>query len=394
MKTATLAGAGLGVLALVVWLRAVEQAGSENSAAAITAMEAQQAAEREAAERRAKDPAWQPACREVGTIQIGNPEQPGALRNYCLNARGEILACFAPALAAPRIKPGEVVPPQPGTARRPSPSEPAGIRVYSPDGQCLRTLPLDISPEAIAVAPDETIYVGGSGKLLKLDPAGRVLASVATPVADAPVSLDKELLEELKKEGADFETRRQDLLNRMELRRAQVTGLAVTDHDVFAAVPAPNDFTYRVYRFTRELTEPKLIVEKLRGCCGQMDLQTHAGNLWIAHNARHSVECRDRDGQLLSKFGKAGRVRAPDFGGCCEPKNLRVLANGEILAAESGPPTCIKRFSADGKFLEVLALLESPGDCVRVTVARSPDGARFYLLDTTRDAIRIFAPKG
>jgi len=42
----------------------------------------------------------------------------------------------------------------------------------------------------------------------------------------------------------------------------------------------------------------------------------------------------------------------------------------------------------------VLALIEGPGDCVRVTVACSPDGARFYLLDTTRDAIRIFAPKG
>jgi hypothetical protein len=71
-----------------------------------------------------------------------------------------------------------------------------------------------------------------------------------------------------------------------------------------------------------------------------------------------------------------------------------VLASGEILAAESGPPTCIKRFSAEGRFLEVLAVDESPSDCVRVTVAPSPDGTRFYLLDTTRDAIRVFAKKG
>ena len=167
-------------------------------------------------------------------------------------------------------------------------------------------------------------------------------------MADAPVSLDKELLEELKKDGSDVETRRRDLLSRMEQRRTQVTGLAVTDQDVFAAVPAPSDFTYRVYRFTRELTEPKLIVEKLRGCCGQMDIQAHAGNLWIAHNARHSVECRDRDGQLLSKFGKAGRVKAPDFGGCCEPKNLRVLANGEILAPSPARPPASNAFPPTG----------------------------------------------
>ena len=101
----------------------------------------------------------------------------------------------------------------------------------------------------------------------------------------------------------------------------------------------------------------------------------------------------DRDGKELIKFGKSGKVKASDFGGCCEPKNLRVLPNGDILAAESGPPTCIKRFSADGKFIEVLAMTKEDGDCVRVTVEVSPDGKQFYMLDTKHDAIRIFAAK-
>jgi sugar lactone lactonase YvrE len=30
---------------------------------------------------------------------------------------------------------------------------------------------------------------------------------------------------------------------------------------------------------------------------------------------------------------------------------------------------------------------------VRVTVAVSPDGSRYYMLDTARDAIRIFGTK-
>jgi hypothetical protein len=137
-----------------------------------------------------------------------------------------------------------------------------------------------------------------------------------------------------------------------------------------------------------------MVVDKLRGCCGQMDIQSHDTALWIPHNARHAVESHDRDGKELSKFGTEGRVKASDFGGCCEPKNLRVLSNGDILAAESGPPTCIKRFSATGKFKEVVALVDNPsGNCVRVTVEISPDGKQFYLLDTTRDAIRIFAAK-
>jgi len=125
-----------------------------------------------------------------------------------------------------------------------------------------------------------------------------------------------------------------------------------------------------------------------------MDVQSHGGHLWIPHNARHAIESRDRDGKELSKFGTAGRIKATDFGGCCEPKNLRVLANGDILAAESGPPTCIKRFSANGKFKEVVALVDNAkGDCVRVAIDMSPDASRYYMLDTTRDAIRVFAAK-
>ena len=118
-----------------------------------------------------------------------------------------------------------------------------------------------------------------------------------------------------------------------------------------------------------------------------------AGNLWIPHNGRKVVESRDRDGNELTKFGKAGRDNPECFGGCCEPKNLRSLANGEILVAESGPPTCIKRLSATGKLLEVVAVVETKGDCVRVVVDRSPDGSRYYLMDTTRDAIRVFKAK-
>src|SRR2546422_8539805 len=120
-----------------------------------------------------------------------------------------------------------------------------------------------------------------------------------------------------------------------------------------------------------------------------MDIQSHEGKLWIPHNARHAVEAHDRDGKELSKFGTAGKVKATDFGGCCEPKNMRVLSNGDILAAESGPPTCIKRFSASGKFLGVVAVLEGKSECVRVTVEASPDGSRYYLMDTKRDAIRV-----
>jgi hypothetical protein len=234
--------------------------------------------------------------------------------------------------------------------------------------------------------------------VLKLDAAGKVLASAPSPVAGEPVVLSKEIEDQLAQQAKltnrSIAEAKQQMQSALENRRKDVNGLAATDQDVFMTVGAPNDFTFRVYRFDQALQNPKLVVDKLRGCCSTMDVQAQDGKLFVAHNARHQVEIRDRDGAELSKFGTEGKIKPSDFGGCCEPKCLRVLPGGDILAAESGPPTCIKRFSPTGKFIEVVAVVPSAkGDCVRVTVAASPDGNRYYMLDTTKDAIRVFAAK-
>ena len=354
-----------------------QAASSEEVSNATVMMSSDETEQSAAATARESDKAWAPSCSEVGLIQVGDSQRPGALKNFCLDATGNLLTCFA-GEGGPNTRPG--------------------IRVYSPKGALLRTLPLEIKPEAIGVANDGSIFVAGDGRVLKLDAVGKVLASAESPVAKMTVTINPETEEMVKQMASQskrpFEEELALMKTNLERRRADVTGLAVTEQDVFVAVPAPSDFSYRVYRFSQALEEPKLVVEKLRGCCGQMDIQAHEGKLWIPHNARHTVESLDREGKELSKFGKAGRVKAADFGGCCEPKNLRVLPNGDILAAESGPPTCIKRFSPSGKFQQVVAVVkDAKGDCVRVTVEMSPDGRQYYLLDTTRDAIRVFAAK-
>lgn len=333
--------------------------------------------------QRRSDPAWKPACEEVGVIHVAKGQTAGVLKNFCLNAAGHLLVCYAPPTATLKDGDGEAA------------AEGPAIRVYSPAGELLDTWPTEMRPSAICAAKDGTIYVGGEGRVLKLDANGKVLASVASPVANLPVDMGPEMLELLDPNLRSRPEELEKLRANLERRRGDVTGLSVTDQDVFMSVPAPNDFTYQVYRLDRDLKETKQVVEKLRGCCGQMDIQSHDGNLWISHNARHRVECRDREGKQVASFGKSGRVKAKDFGGCCEPKNIRVLPNGDILAAESGPPTCIKRFSAGGEFLGVVAIFkEDEGDCVRVTVEMSADESRYYLLDTAENAIRIFGQRG
>jgi len=335
-----------------------------------------------------KDPAWKPAFREVAQLRVGkSAKSGGSVHNYCLDSSGNILVCGGGSYER-MVTEGQDV-------KMVNASEPAEVRVYAPDGKLLHTWPVPAKPQAICVASSGEIFVGGGGKVMRLSKDGQVLGSVETPVAKMPVKIGKEIEDMLKQQPNNSAEETKRMQTTLEARRSEVTGMAVTDQDVFVVCPTPDEFTYRVYRFDHQLRNAKLVVEKLRGCCGQMDLQASGDKLWIPHNARHRVECRDRDGKELSQFGKRGRVKAEQFGGCCEPKNLRVLANGDILAAESGPPTCIKRFTATGKFLGVIALVEgSQGDCVRMTVEASPDGTKFYLLDTVKDTIRVFSAKG
>ncbi len=341
---------------------------------------------RAAEEAQHKNPAWKPKYQEIALIQVVKNGKGGSLHNYCLNTNGDILAACGGKFA-------RVVDEQQGKTQ--DVSEPAEIRVISPAGNPIASWPMEQKVQAICVGHDGSIFAAGSGRILRLDQAGKVIASAVSPVADVPVVMGPDIDEMLKEMRQDNPTQRRKMKEQLERRRADFTGIAVTDQDVFVCVPTPNDFTFRVYRFDHDLKESKLVVEKLRGCCGQMDIQAYGDNLWVPHNARHRVECHDRDGKTIAQFGQAGRVKPEQFGGCCEPKNMRFTSHGDIIAAESGPPTCLKRFSQEGKFLGVLGMVSgSRGDCVRVTVEVSPDETRFYMLDTTKDAIHVFGAKG
>jgi sugar lactone lactonase YvrE len=177
------------------------------------------------------------------------------------------------------------------------------------------------------------------------------------------------------------------------LSKSIVTGIAVSKDDVFVACPMAKSYGYAVWRVDREFANSKRIIENLRGCCRQMDIQANNGEVWVAHNAAHKVERYDRDGKQLASFGKAGRKKADEFGGCCEPKNLRFNAKGEVYASESGAPVVIKRFTADGKFLGTVGLPKYESGCVRVTIDVSRDGKHVFILDPGGNAIHVLTEK-
>ncbi len=306
---------------------------------------------REEESARKKDPKWKASHAEIGSFKVG---EGSSVTNFCLNVDGNLLVCNG------GDRNEYTYDAKTGKAALKLVKAPTEIRVFSPGGTRLKTWLPKANAQAICVHPTGAIYVSGLGRVSQLDQLGRVVRSAAIP----------------KLAGAD------------------VSGIAVNDKDLFVVAQSPTDFSFIVSRFDRDLKSPKQIVKGLGGCCGQLEIQTRDGELWVAHNARHRVERYDRNGKPLSGFGKNDRKAADGFGGCCEPKNIRFAPDGTILTAESGPPTVIKRFDARGRFLGVVALPNIQTGCVRVTVEVTKDGNRFYVVNSDDGTMHVIGKKG
>ena len=58
-----------------------------------------------------------------------------------------------------------------------------------------------------------------------------------------------------------------------------------------------------------------------------------------------------------------------------------------------GSPTCVKRFSKDGKFLGVVLIAPWNSGCVRVTTEYDAAKDRFFVLNSGERTIHVFARK-
>ena len=192
------------------------------------------------------------------------------------------------------------------------------IKVLDAQGQELAVLKPQLPPEVFDVVPDGTIYCGGRGRLAQLDAAGHVLKT-----ADVPENADSVVID-----------------NRRGSKPTQLrlSGIAVSEKDVFVAYG--NGWGQlsqsKLFRFDRDLGQPKLIVAGLRACCQRCDVATAGGLVYVAENKLHRVVCYDREGAVQNKWGEGGRTELEHFGSCCNPMNVWLDAAGVVYTAESG----------------------------------------------------------
>ena len=248
-----------------------------------------------------------------------------------------------------------------------------GIQLISPEGEVLSTWPITggLHPDAIQGCEDGMVYVAGNGKVAQFDAGGRLLNMVDTDEVY----------------GGEPNT----------------SGLCVSEQYVFLAFGMGNSLraTEDVYRFTRELAEPKRIIEEQYGCCTHLDLEVHGSELFVAENSRHRVKRFDFEGNELGRWGRRDRRSIEGFAACCNPCNTDIGPKGVIYTAESGVGR-VKRFSSQGEFLGFVGYVDTTefdggsrlaAQSCYIPIEVNLDASRIYIMDVRAHIIRVLALK-
>jgi len=190
----------------------------------------------------------------------------------------------------------------------------SGVKAFSIQGDPSLEIRPTSSPCGIAVDQDGFIYIAGRTRISKFGPSGEPAASWGR---------------EVSRKG----------------KFRYITALSV--HDGFLSVADAGR------RSIHRVAVDGDYVDELPGFSvpsAYFDCKSDAeGLLHVGHTARHQVETYDRNGKLVTAWGKHGSA-VEDFCGCCNPTNLAVFPDGRIATAEKGIPR-IKLYDPAGNLL-------------------------------------------
>jgi len=263
-------------------------------------------------------------------------------------------------------------------------------------------LTLDITdPSALAVGPDDRIYVAGENGVAVFGPEGKEVARYT--VKGRPDCLavcpDKKLLLGMRDHIEVFDADGAPLAVWPTLDdQAYLTSITADEENVFAA-DAGNRVILR-YDYAG----------KLLGRIGEPDAAREIpgfvvpspyfdvaldpqGMLWAVNPGKHGFENYRPNGDLVSSWYRSG-MGLDAFCGCCNPIHLAFRSDGSFVTAEKGLNR-VKVYSPDTKFLAVVAPPEAFGDPESDIGPPVKDLAvdqrdRVLVLDGHQKAVRIF----
>jgi len=357
--------------------------------------------------------------KQVTSIKPTHAGTSVQLHTYCLTKDGDILACVG--------------------AMTPEAAEKAFIQLYSPDGQLKREFAVDFTATAVNVAPNGDVLAAGGGKVARYSADGKQLLVKPTPNIGNFEEFKKKAEEDARKQQEEYAQQMSQELKQttdqlaelekvaeadrtpqqkaqisvlnsqkkvyeqqcesMKTQAAQffsvdsvlagklrITSVASTDQDVYLCCGALSGRGYDVWRTDHSFEGGERVLKGLSGCCGQMDVQTAGDKILVAENTRFRVGLYDRNGKAVSHFGNRDRNSEEGFGSCCNPMNVRCCDGGDILAAESSIGH-LKRFSQDGKLVQLVGKAKIGAGCKHVAVAWDAGRDRYYMMNVDKGTI-------
>lgn len=358
---------------------------------------------------------------QVAVIKMSGEEQPLKINAFCLDRKDRIVAVCG--------------------------NGPGEVRVVDDTGKILKSWAVSVKPEAVNVAEDGSVFVGGDGKLFHFSAEGKELQQAESPHAhklrtntealrkeaiarltrtsnslQSRIQLYEQVISQLEEKGkktelndqemklletlpktlAQFrkqaeeqpaekknepsEERIQQYVESLVRSKMRISSISSDRDSVFVATRAQTGYGFEVWKMTKEFSEGKVIITGLSGCCGQMDVQCCSNGLFVAENSRHRVVRYDTSGKEMTKWGQRDRKGVDGFSSCCNPMNVCFNGAGDVFTAESGTGR-IKKFSADGSFVSYVGDVDLVPGCKNVSIAVVPDASKIYMLDLTRNHI-------
>lgn len=261
----------------------------------------------------------------------------------------------------------------------------------------------------IAIGPDNTLYVCSGNYLTACSRSGeRGIEIAATePTRCCAVAKDGTIYLGLRDHIEVFDAKGvRKATWETSGKKAWLTGLAVTETEVFAA-DAGNRVILR-YDKSGKLLRRIGEKDKERNVAGFIipspffDVEiARDGLLRVNNPGRHRMELYTVEGDLEGFWGVTGMGIAK-FCGCCNPINFALLPDGKYITCEKGLPR-VKIYSATGEFESVVAGVETfsenaracgPSDCTAGGLDATVDSqGRIYILDIVTGDIRVMQRK-
>jgi hypothetical protein len=356
-------------------------------------------------------------------FQVWHPKkdgQPVQLQSFCVDADGKVLAICSN--STPTI----------GAAGESSKSL---IVTFLADGTQSVLCEVPFAATAIGTAPDNSIFVGGDGKIAHLSPEGKELKVTSAPnlgdeeelrkkaevaakkmteeyskIYDQQIDTLKERIAELEKKDAEklskVEKARltayqqqidsyREMVKQMQVtpetvmaQGRRITAIAANKNDVYVSCGSIAGSGYGIWRINHDLEEAAEVVASIAGCCGQMDVQCCEEGFILAENCSFKVGYYDRDGKSLNSFGKGDRRSADGFGSCCNPMNVLPMPGGRVLTAESSLGH-IKCFDKDGKFVAYVGRAKIGGGCKHCSMGYDAKSDQYYMMAQDANGICV-----